>query len=211
MIKKIAGKRQTGLSQYQLAFSSNGKYQRIKIWAKNKEECEAYIAKEQGLIDSPITWCEGFEIFFKAKFNIDATERYLQSVESTINNLPFKNSYIADTTLEQLANHLQIRAKETSAQTSNKERAQILSVLNYLEHIERISHNPFKKVEKLKCNPAIREPILIENMGSYISVLDLYTKPIIQFMALTGLRASEACNLWRRARKTGPLRQLTGE
>lgn len=194
MIKRLKEKK-AGLTRYKISYSSNGHYHRKMVWARSKAECEELIAREQGLIETPLTWDEGAETFIDAKSDIDCTEGYLASVKSSFSRLPFKKKLISRTTAEELANHLQDRAREASPQTSNKERAQVLAVLNYLEKINRLSENPFKLIDKIKSNPAIRQPIPTDELYKYLEPLDAHTRPIIKFMAFSGLRASEACSL----------------
>jgi len=194
-IKRLDEKKKAGLTRYQISYTTGKHYHRRKVWAKSKAECEEMIAKAQGQIENPVTWLEAVDLFSKARFGVDCTERYLSCVEATFSRLPFKHETVEDTPVEDLAVHLQDRARETSPQTSNKERAQILAVLSYLQQIARISSNPFKHILKIKSNPVARQPILPEHLYQYLEPLDLYTRPVIEFMAFTGLRTSEACNL----------------
>lgn len=196
MIQNL-NERRGHLNRFRITYTDiTGRYHRQKVWADSEESAKAILNKRAGTDTPSLTWEEGLIEYGQAKLGVEISEGYFASVESTFIRLPFKPKQIEDTQAKELADHLTSVARGTSPQSANRQRAEIMAVLNHLHRLGRIDATAFRRIPKLRSTPAVRRHLPTSQLHQYLSAIEDYpTRLIVHFLSITGLRVSEAAGL----------------
>lgn len=161
------------------------------VWARTRGEAALEEdAARTGTVATGITWSAGLRLWSQAKAptpeHLDNQKRNVDGLIAMVGDIP-----IEATTAEQFGRWVDSRAKHSN-RSGNHARA-IRSIATWLRSRDMIAQVPFEHVRGCPTRPQ-RPRRQVDNPAPYLAAL-ASSRPIVEFILLTGVRSSEACNL----------------
>ena len=177
------------------SFKDKKKAKQFKEHCEKREQLlkQAIFVAPNYLSDAVEEWklfCQGYTDR-TAKFYVYEVNRFLAA-------LPQEVVYITDLQTLHINTYLNARLSSgVKNRTVNNAMASIKALCRYLTENYKIE-NPAKGIKKLREDPPSPHFLTHEEYESVLSKVEPFCKPWVMFLANTGLRASEFCNLtWK--------------
>lgn len=188
-------KDQLGRFRYEIRISKGPSEIRRRIWAADDSEAArqaALLAKQFDAIK--LRWSEGLRLWEEGHRG-HCSAGYMEDIQLHVERFitEFGDFAIEETSHQRMLAYLQHRANGNGA-TANRVR-RILWVARWLRKSGHIRSVPFEHIPMFRTKPVQRKPVLPDELGKYLDALNDFSRPIVKFLAFTGIRSGAACNL----------------
>ena len=192
--KGSAARNSQGLYRFEYRILRGAKSVRRRFWAESMSQALDIEARAKGQARG-ISWRSALGIWGDG---VDRVPKYVKEVGWSVGRLleflGVDDADIQDLTFDQFRDFVLDRQR-VGARAANKDRQQCLAIARWAMSEGYVDSLPFEAVRVRSVKSPKRVPVPVEMVPKYIEALPDYARPIVSWIAYTGVRAGEACRL----------------